>query len=275
MSNFKLNNGLTIPNIGFGTWKLRENIEQVIHWALGAGYTHIDTAAIYGNEKEIGDAIKSFGVQREKLFLTTKIWASERGYDKAKQAIETSLQNLGTDYIDLMLIHWPAKTSQENWQQENAETWRAMEEYYAAGKIKAIGLSNFMTHHLEALLETAKVKPMVNQIEYHPGYLQEKVVDLCKSNDILVEAWSPIGSGRMLDNELLISIANAHQTNVGAVCIQFCLQTGVLPLPKSTSEKNIKNNLIQENQLTDEEIASIKNMPKTGWSGLNPDEVEF
>src|SRR5690606_38693375 len=113
MSNFKLNNGLTIPNIGFGTWKLRENIEQVIHWALEVGYTHIDTAAIYGNEKEIGDAIKSFGVQREKLFLTTKIWASERGYEKTKQAIETSLQNLGTDYIDLMLIHWPAKTSQE------------------------------------------------------------------------------------------------------------------------------------------------------------------
>lgn len=275
MNSYKLNNGVTIPEIGFGTWQLTENVEQVIHWALNAGYTHIDTAAAYKNEKEIAEAIKTSGKKRSDLFLTTKVWASERGYEKAKNAIETSLANLETDVIDLMLIHWPAKTSQENWEEENEQTWKALEEYYAQGKIRAIGVSNFMIHHLEALLKTAKVKPMVNQIEYHPGYLQEDVVAFCKEHDILVEAWSPIGSGRILEDQLLNDLAKKYNTNVGAICIQFCLQNGILPLPKSTSQKNIENNIQINFQLDDEDIVLIKNMSQTGWSGLNPDEVPF
>lgn len=275
MNSYKLNNGVTIPEIGFGTWQLTENVEQVIHWALNAGYTHIDTAAAYKNEKEIAEAIKTSGKKRSDLFLTTKVWVSERGYEKAKNAIETSLANLETDVIDLMLIHWPAKTSQDNWEEENAQTWKALEEYYAQGKIRAIGVSNFMVHHLEALLKTAKVKPMVNQIEYHPGYLQEDVVAFCKEHDILVEAWSPIGSGRILEDQLLNDLAKKYNTNVGAICIQFCLQNGILPLPKSTSQKNIEKNIQINFQLDDEDMVLIKNMPQTGWSGLNPDEVPF
>ena len=275
MNSYKLNNGVTIPEIGFGTWQLTENVEQVIHWALNAGYTHIDTAAAYKNEKEIAEAIKTSGKKRSDLFLTTKVWASERGYEKAKNAIETSLANLETDVIDLMLIHWPAKTSQENWEEENEQTWKALEEYYAQGKIRAIGVSNFMVHHLEALLKTVKVKPMVNQIEYHPGYLQEDVVAFCKEHDILVEAWSPIGSGRILEDQLLNDLAKKYNTNVGAICIQFCLQNGILPLPKSTSQKNIENNIQINFQLDDEDMVLIKNMSQTGWSGLNPDEVPF
>lgn len=275
MNSYKLNNGITIPEIGFGTWQLTENVEQVIHWALNAGYTHIDTAAAYKNEKEIAEAIKTSGKKRSDLFLTTKVWASERGYENAKKAIETSLANLETDVIDLMLIHWPAKTNQENWEEENAQTWKALEEYYAQGKIRAIGVSNFMVHHLEALLKTAKVKPMVNQIEYHPGYLQEDVVAFCKEHDILVEAWSPIGSGRILEDQLLNDLAKKYNTNVGVICIQFCLQNGILPLPKSTSQKNIENNIQINFQLDDEDMVLIKNMPQTGWSGLNPDEVPF
>ena len=275
MNSYKLNNGVAIPEIGFGTWQLTENVEQVIHWALNAGYTHIDTAAAYKNEKEIAEAIKTSGKKRSDLFLTTKVWASERGCEKAKNAIETSLANLETDVIDLMLIHWPAKTSQENWEEENEQTWKALEEYYAQGKIRAIGVSNFMVHHLEALLKTAKVKPMVNQIEYHPGYLQEDAVAFCKEHDILVEAWSPIGSGRILEDQLLNDLAKKYNTNVGAICIQFCLQNGILPLPKSTSQKNIENNIQINFQLDNEDMVLIKNMPQTGWSGLNPDEVPF
>lgn len=272
---YTLTNGVHIPAIGFGTWQLRENVEQVIHWALKAGYTHIDTAAIYKNEKEIGDAIKSSNVNRNDLFITTKVWATERGYEKTKAAVLQSLENLQTSYMDLLLIHWPAKTSQPNWEEENAETWRALEEFYQAGTVKAIGVSNFMIHHLEALLQTATVKPMVNQIEYHPGYLQKDVVAFCKANDILVEGWSPMGSGRILENELLLEIAQTHKTNVGAVCIQFCLQTGVLPLPKSTSQRNIENNIRIDFQLTSDDIARIEAMPQTGWSELIPDQMPF
>lgn len=275
MKSFKLSNGVEIPEVGFGTWQLTENVTEVIQLAMDAGYIHIDTAAAYKNEKQIAEALKTAGVAREDLFLTTKVWASERGYEKAKAAIQESLNNLETSYIDLMLIHWPAKTSQTDWEEENAQTWRALEEFYQEGKIKAIGVSNFMVHHLKALLQKAQVLPMVNQIEYHPGYLQPEVVAFCKEHNILVEAWSPIGSGRVLENPLLNDLAKKYQTNVGAVCIQFCLQTGVLPLPKSTSRKNIENNIKNTFQLEEEDVVLIKNMPETGWSGLNPDEVPF
>jgi len=275
MHFFKLSNGVEIPGIGFGTWQLTERVEEVIHMALKAGYTHIDTAAAYKNERQIAEAIQTAGVARETLFLTTKVWASDRGYEKTKAAVQQSLENLQTSYIDLMLIHWPAKTGHPGWEEENAGSWRALEEFYKAGTIRAIGVSNFMVHHLQSLMKTAEVVPMVNQIEYHPGYLQNEVTDFCKEHGILVEAWSPIGSGRVSEDRLLQELAAKYHTSVGAICIGFCLQTGVLPLPKSTSEANIKSNIITPFQLEEEDIVLIKNMPETGWSGLNPDEVPF
>ncbi|WP_433900289.1 aldo/keto reductase [Sphingobacterium puteale] len=279
MKSFKLNNGIDIPAIGFGTWQIPEGEEayQAVTEALKVGYTHIDTAAIYGNEKSVGRAIKDSGIARDTLFITTKLWNTERGYDKTIAAFEKSLADLGLEYIDLYLIHWPANESQfENWATINAETWKALEYLYQQGKVKAIGISNFPKEYLAKLLETATIIPAVNQIEFHPGYLQEETVELCKSNDILVQAWSPLGSGRILQDETLIALAEQKSTSVGQICIKFSLSQGILPLPKSTNPANIKRNLdIDSFHLTEEDIKIIRTLPAMGFSGSDPKKVAF
>lgn len=280
MKTFNLNNGLTIPSIGFGTWQIEEGekaYEAVLH-AIKCGHRHIDTAAAYGNEKSIGRAIKDSGVAREELFITTKVWNTERGYEKTTAAFEHSLNLLGLDYIDLYLIHWPANSTQfpEDWKELNLSTWKAMEDLYANDKIKSIGVSNFMVKHLEALIPHVAIPPMVNQIEYHPGYLQNDVVEFCQKNSILVEAWSPIGSGRILENELLKSIAEKYSISVAQLCIAFALGNNVLPLPKSATPKNIESNLsIDQVVIHLEDMKKIESMPLEGFTGLNPDEVDF
>ncbi|HAR73970.1 MAG TPA: aldo/keto reductase, partial [Flavobacteriaceae bacterium] len=241
MENFKLSNGIEIPAIGFGTWLLEgEKVIKPLKIALTKGYTHIDTAAIYKNEKEIGTVLKAENVDRSKLFITSKCWNSERGYEKAMAAFEQTLADLQTDYLDLYLIHWPANETQfpDTWAELNAGTWQAFEEIYKSGKAKAIGVSNFNINHLKALFETAEIKPMVNQIEIHPGHSQPELVDFCRQNDLLVEAWSPLGSGRNLENELIVSLADKYNVSVGQICINYCLAKEILPLPRSTSEKN-------------------------------------
>ncbi|MDF2477472.1 MAG: oxidoreductase [Sphingobacterium sp.] len=279
MKSFKLNNGIDIPAIGFGTWQIPEGEEayQAVKEALAAGYTHIDTAAIYGNEKSVGRAIKDSNIDRNTLFITTKLWNTERGYDKTIAAFETSLTNLGLDYLDLYLIHWPANETQfEDWAAINADTWKAFEYLYQRGKVKAIGVSNFPKEYLAKLLETATIVPSVNQIEYHPGYLQQETVDLCKSNGILVQAWSPLGSGRILQDETLIALAEQKATSVGQICIKFVLSQGILPLPKSTNPANIKRNLdIGNFELTKEDISTIRELPTMGFSGSDPKKVAF
>lgn len=279
MKNLKLNNEVEIPVIGFGTWQIEEGEKayQAVKTAIEKGYTHIDTAAVYGNERSVGKAIKESGVAREDLFITTKLWNDKRGYENAKAAFQESLDKLGLEYLDLYLLHWPANETQfpENWKEINAASWKALEELYAAGKIKAIGVSNFMVHHLEALLETAKVVPAVNQIEFHPGYTQEEVVEFCTSKGILVQAWSPLGSGRILQDENLKTIAQKHEVSVGQVCIQFAIQQGILPLPKSENPINIENNLNIDFELDSEDIQILKGLEETGFSGLNPSEVKF
>lgn len=279
MEAFKLSNNIEIPAIGFGTWQIEDG-ENVINATLNAikeGYTHIDTAFFYHNEKGIGQAIKQSNKKREELFITTKVWNTDRGYNETLKAFETSLANLQLDYIDLYLIHWPANATQfDNWKEINTQTWKALEKLYKDGKVKAIGVCNFMVNHLEALLENCEIKPMINQIEFHPGHTQNEVVAFCKKNNILVEAWSPIGQGRILDHVLLKSIAAKHNVNVGQLCIQFALQQGILPLPKSENPKNIKNNLhFEPFVISDEDMNEILKMPSTGFSGLNPNEVPF
>lgn len=279
MKSFKLNNGIDIPAIGFGTWQIPEGEEayQAVKEALATGYTHIDTAAIYGNEKSVGRAIKDSDIDRNTLFITTKLWNTERGYDKTIAAFEKSLTNLGLDYLDLYLIHWPAnETQSEDWAVINADTWKAFEYLYKQGKVRAIGVSNFPKEYLAKLLETATIVPSVNQIEYHPGYLQQDTVDLCKSNGILVQAWSPLGSGRILQDETLIALAAQKATSVGQICIKFALSQGILPLPKSTNPANIKRNLdIGNFELTKEDISTIRELPTMGFSGSDPKKVAF
>ncbi|MCS4226098.1 aldo/keto reductase [Sphingobacterium sp. BIGb0165] len=279
MKSFKLNNGIDIPAIGFGTWQIPEGEDayQAVKEALVAGYTHIDTAAIYGNEKSVGRAIKDSGIARNTLFITTKLWNTERGYDKTIAAFEKSLADLELEYLDLYLIHWPANETQfEDWAAINANTWKALEHLYQQGKVKAIGVSNFPKEYLAKLLETATIIPAVNQIEFHPGYLQEETVELCKSNDILVQAWSPLGSGRILQDETLIALAEQKSTSVGQICIKFALSQGILPLPKSTNPANIKRNLdIDSFDLTEEDIRIIRALPAMGFSGSDPKKVAF
>lgn len=277
MKNVILNNGTEIPEIGFGTWQTTESVQKTVKAALEAGYRHIDTADIYGNEEEIGEAIEESGIERKDLYLTTKIWNSNRSAQGVKYSVEQSLKKLKTNYLDLLLIHWPANETQfENWKEINAETWKAMEELYKSGVVKTIGVSNFMLPQIKALLETAEVIPAVNQIEFHPGYTQQSVVDFCKERGIAIEAWSPIGSGRLLKDEHLKDIADKYDVSPAILCIQFCLQSGVIVLPKSENPENIKNNLHFERfKIADSDMKALKTLKETGFSGLNPETVDF
>ncbi len=275
---FRLRNGVEIPCIGFGTWQTPDGDTAVmaVSEAIRAGYRHIDTAACYGNEVGVGRGIKASGLEREKLFVTSKVWNTERGYDKTLSAFEKTISDLGLDYLDLYLIHWPASSFRfENWEEINLGTWRAMTELYKAGRIKAIGVSNFLPHHLKALTET-EISPMVNQIEYHPGLTQAETVAYCRENDIVVEAWSPLGTGRMLKSEELQVMAAKYGKSVAQLCIRWCLQNGVLPLPKSVTPSRIEENVdVFDFEITKEDMAEINAIPYFGGAGLHPDEIDF
>jgi len=276
-SKFILSNGVEIPCIGFGTWQTPtgDTAKQSVKTALDCGYRHIDTAAAYGNEEDVGDGIIASGVARNEIFLTTKHWVSERGYEKALKAIDDSLTKLKTDYLDLYLIHWPCveKVTPE-WKEINASTWAGFEKAYKDGKIRAIGVSNFLPEHLSALNETAEIKPMVNQIEFHPGYYQPENIRWCKENGILVEAWSSLGCGAVLKDETLNKLASEYKVTVAQICLRFALQSGVLPLVKSVHPDRIKSNLDAFGfELSEEDMTVIKTMPPLGYSGFHPNEA--
>ena len=275
---FKLNNGYEIPCIGFGTWQTPNGQIAVdsVKSAIEYGYRHIDTAAIYGNEKGVGQGIIESGVLRKELFVTSKVFNTDRGYDTTLAAFNKTLNDLQLDYLDLYLIHWPANKKQfSNWDEINLQTWKAMTELYEAGKIKSIGVSNFMPHHLDVIIKS-DIIPAINQIEYHPGQMQKETVEYCKKHDILIEAWSPLGTGRMLSNELLISLAKKYNKSVAQLCIRWCLQNGTLPLPKSVTPARIReNSKVFDFEITDEDMQQISSMEYFGGSGLNPDEVDF
>lgn len=283
MKNYRLINGTEIPAIGLGTWQTPdgETAVKAVSHAIKCGYRHVDAAAVYGNEQSVGEGIRKglqeAGLKREELFVTSKVWNTERGYDRTMRAFEKTLGDLGLDYLDLYLIHWPANAKQfADWQRLNAETWRAMEELYKAERIRSIGVSNFYAHHLEALMQSAEVMPMVNQIEFHPGFMQKEVVDFCRQHDILVEAWSPLGTGKMLSNETLLSVADKYGCSVAQLCVRWVLQNGVLPLPKSITPSRIEENLnVDGFTISDEDMAIINAMEYCGGSGLNADDVDF
>ncbi len=278
-SGFRLANGVKIPCIGLGTWQIPDDdkLTDLIDTAVDAGYRHFDTAFIYGNEAGVGRAVRNSKVPREKLFVTSKLWNADRGYDAAMRAFEATLKRMELSYLDLFLIHWPAaKGEPMTWQSINSGTWRALEDLYEQGLVRTIGVSNFMSHHLVPLLARARVAPMVNQIEFHPGYRQPSTFDFCCRNNIQVVAWSPLARGALVRNPLITSIAQAHNVTTGQVCLRWCLQHGAAAVVKSTSQERVRLNAdLFSFSLSDEEMKKLDDMPQTGFSGLDPDHVTF
>ena len=242
---YTLANGVKIPCIGFGTWQTPNGevaVSSVLS-ALEAGYRHIDTAQGYGNEESVGIAVKQSGIDRKELFLTSKLTNSEHGYEKTLAAFETTLEKLGTDYLDLFLIHWPNPIAfRDHWQEANAGTWKAFEELYRSKRIRAIGISNFRPRHMEELSRTAEIAPMVNQIRLCPGDTQDEVVEYCRTHNILLEAYSPLGVGKIFEVPEMKALAEKYQKSIAQICIRWSLQRGYLPLPKSVTPSRIREN---------------------------------
>ena len=277
-----LRNGIDIPDIGFGTWNIPygEDCEKAVFEAIKAGYRHIDTAGAYGNERSVGLGVKAAlreGLieKRSDIFITSKLWNTNRSYNKAFRGFDKSMRNLDLDYIDLYLIHWPAnKMKYKNPSEVNATTWEALEELYEEGRVRAIGVSNFLPHHLEELKKSAKVLPMVNQIELHVGYMQEDVVEYNNNNGIITEGYSPLGTGALLENEILCEMAKKYQTTASAICISFLRKRGIIPLPKTTSPDRMSENL-RLIRIDEEDMEILNKLPFIGGHAHNPDEVDF
>ena len=274
---FVLSNGVEIPCIGYGTWQTPSGdvARDSVKAAIDAGYRHIDTAFAYGNEVDVGEGIKASGVARKDIFITTKHWITERGYQKTIDTFEASLKNLGVDYLDLYLVHWPCvEKVTPDWKEINAETWRGFEKMYKDGKLRALGVSNYEAKHLEALDEFATVKPMVNQIEFHPGYTQYDNVLYCQNRGMLVQAWSPLGSGAVLKDETLVQMAAKYGKSVAQLCIRFALQCDVLPLPKSLNpERMVQNANVFDFEIDKDDVKALIEMPLLGFTGWVPEDT--
>ncbi|MFC5701439.1 aldo/keto reductase [Cohnella faecalis] len=270
-----LNNGVKMPWFGLGVFKVEEGQEVVasVKAAIRNGYRSIDTAAVYRNEDGVGQGIREAlletGLSREELFITTKVWNSDQGYESTLRAFEESLRKLQLEYIDLYLIHWPVKGKYK-------ETWKALEMLYRGGKVKAIGVSNFHVHHLEDLLQDAEIVPAVNQVEYHPLLNQKELLVFSKSKGIQLEAWSPLAQGKILDNPVLQEIAAKHGKSVAQVVLRWDLQNGVVTIPKSINEKRIVENAdVFGFELSDEDMASIDSLNRNERVGPDPDNFNF
>ncbi|WP_282242144.1 aldo/keto reductase [Psychrobacillus sp. NEAU-3TGS] len=270
-----LNNGVEMPWFGLGVFKVEEGQELVdaVKTAIKHGYRSIDTAAIYGNETGVGqgirEAMEETGITRKDLFITSKVWNSELGYEKTIAAYEESLSKLGLDYLDLFLIHWPVEGKYK-------EAWRALETLYKEGRVKAIGVSNFQIHHLKDLMEDAEIKPMVNQVEYHPRLTQNELKAFCRENNIQLEAWSPLMQGQLLDNEELQQIANKYGKTIAQVILRWDLQNGVITIPKSTKAHRIVENAdVFEFELSEEEMQLIESLNQNHRVGPDPDNFDF
>ncbi|MES9740310.1 aldo/keto reductase [Peribacillus frigoritolerans] len=266
-----LHNGVKMPQLGFGVFKVKNGNETVesVKKAVEVGYRAIDTAAIYENEEGVGQAIRECGVPREELFITSKVWNTEQGYETTLKAFEDSLNRLGLEYLDLYLIHWPGKD-------KYLETWRALEKLYKDGKVKAIGVSNFHVHHLENLLANSEVKPVVNQIELHPLLTQVEIRDYCAKHEIKVESWSPLGRGNLLEEPTINHIAKKHGKSPAQVLVRWHLQHDLVVIPKSITPARIKENAqVFDFSLSLNEMNQIDALNKNERFGSNPDELLF
>lgn len=274
MQEFILENGMVLPAVGFGTYNAKggDNL-QMIKDAIEVGYRYFDTASLYGTERALGQAIKESGLPRDAFQIASKVWIDEMGYENTKAALERSLKRLQTDYVDFYLIHWPkANEAEPDWKERDLETWRAMEELVDAGKIKAIGLSNFLPHHLDNILEHCRIKPVVNQLELHVGYSQEAAVAYSQERGIQVQAWSPFARGVLEDHPLVGRLADKYGKSPAQVCLRFLYQKGIMPLIKASAKERMLQNLdIFDFALEKEDVQILECMPQNTWGGEHPD----
>lgn len=272
-----LSNGAKIPCLGFGTYLSPMGAaKQSVLDALQVGYRHVDTASHYGNEPDIGAAVRESGIPREDIWVTTKHWVEERGYEKTIKAVEASLMDMGLDYLDLYLIHWPCvEKVSPHWAEINADTWRGFERMYKDGKLRAIGVCNFERKHLDALFANCEIRPMVNQIEFHPGVLQEDTFQYSRENNMVVEAYYPLGSGQLLSRPEVIRVAQRVGRTPAQVLIRFSLQSGALPMPKSVHIERIQQNSeVFDFELSAEDMALLRTVPdRFAFSGWVPEEA--
>ena len=267
----RLVNGVDMPYFGLGVFKTKEGseVENSVKWALEAGYRHVDTAAIYKNEKGVGNAVKASGIPRNELFITTKAWNDNQRNNTVMKGFEESLELLQTDYVDLYLIHWPVKG-------KYTATWKVMEEIYLSGKAKAIGVSNFLQHHLEDILKIAEIKPMVDQVECHPYLVQQPLIDFCHAYSIVFEAWSPIMRGAVNDIPLFIELSEKYKKTPVQIVLRWDLQKGIVTIPKSVHLDRIKSNAeIFDFELSEEDIGRIDQLNKNERFGSHPDTFTF
>jgi diketogulonate reductase-like aldo/keto reductase len=272
---YTLSNGVKIPKLGLGTWFISDkDVAQAVRDAAKIGYRHVDTAQAYRNESGVGDGVRASGVNREDLFVTTKLAAEVKSYKKAVRSIDDSLEALGLDYIDMMIIHspqpWREFREEDRYLEGNREAWRALEEAYEAGKLRAIGVSNFEEQDIDNLLQSCTVKPMVNQILAHVGNTPVELVQYTQDKGILVEAYSPIGHGAVFNNEEIAEIAGRYEVSVPQLCIRYALQLGLLPLPKTANPEHMLNNADVDFIISDEDMELLKNVePITDYGDAN------
>jgi diketogulonate reductase-like aldo/keto reductase len=266
-----LYNGVKMPWLGFGVFKVKDGDEVVdaVKTAIKAGYRSIDTAKVYNNESGVAQGIRESGIAREDLFITTKVWNSDQGYESTLAAFEESMQRLELEYLDLYLIHWPVKGKYK-------DTWRALEKLHKEGRIRAIGVSNFQIHHLEDLMIDATVKPAVNQVELHPLLTQKELRDYCSKHEIQIEAWSPLGQGNLMEYPLLQDIAAKYGKSPAQVILRWDLQNGIVTIPKSVTPERIHANTeLYDFELTAEEIEQINGLNENKRFGSDPDNFNF
>ncbi len=268
---FQLRNGVDMPYLGLGTYQAENNQEVIdaVKHALEIGYRHIDTASIYNNEEGVGQGIKESSVPRSDIFVVTKVWNSDQGYDNAIRSFEDSLERLQLDYLDLLLIHWPVK-------EKYKDTWRAMEYLYEQKKVRAIGVSNFLKHHMVDLMSASNIVPMVNQMEFHPYVVQQDLLDFCNKNTIQYEAWSPFMQGKVFGLDICKELANKYNKSVAQIILRWNLQKGVVTIPKSVHKDRIASNAdIFDFELSQEDVAYLDSLDRGERIGPHPDHFDF
>ena len=262
MKTIKLNNGISIPELGFGTWCIDDDkAAKAVRTAIEVGYRHIDTAQAYGNERGVGEGIRTCGVAREELFVVSKVAAEHKNYDSAANSIDETLAKMGLDYLDMMIIHapqpWAEWRGEKRYFEENREVWRALEDAYRAGKLRAIGVSNFLIDDLENLLPHCEIKPAVNQILAHIGNMPAELIDFCKSQGIAVEAYSPIAHGEALKSSAIVDTAKKYGVSPAQLCIRYILQSGLIALPKASSYEHIKENAALDFVISEADMTAL------------------